>query len=303
MRVLLAHDGSPGAKQAADLVGAIAWPADSIVRVVSVVEPIIAPIGAWGGVAPDYSAEADRQRNAYYEEEMAETVQRLGLSNQNAESAILRGRPASVIVKEAAAFAADVVVMGSRGHGAIATLVLGSVSSEVVDYAPCPVLVAKQPTLSRIVFATDASPSAMSAQAVVSEWSIFDGLPIRVVSVADVPRPWHTGIAPTMYRLSMDAFAKDLEAAKLEHTRIAEEAADKLRVSGRDAIADVRVGDAAGEVIAATEAVGADLVVMGSRGHSGLTRLLLGSVARNVVHGSPASILVVHDPARAGVAG
>ncbi|HET7030088.1 MAG TPA: universal stress protein [Candidatus Limnocylindrales bacterium] len=303
MRILLAHDGSDGAAEAAQLVRAIAWPAGSTLRVISVIERPPATLSTWTGTMPDYSAELDGQITEYYEGELARTADGLQDPNRHVERAVLRGRPATVVIEEAGSFRADLVVVGSRGHGAIASLVLGSVSGEVVDHAPCPVLVARKPTLSRLVFATDGSPSAMSAQALLSEWSIFDGLPIRVVSVADVPQPWHTGIAPTMYRQVVAAYAKDREDAKREHERVATDSVDRLRAAGRDASPDVRDGDAAGEVIAAAEAFGADLIVLGSRGRSGLTRLLLGSVARNVVHGSAASILVVHDNARAAAAG
>jgi nucleotide-binding universal stress UspA family protein len=58
----------------------------------------------------------------------------------------------------------------------------------------------------------------------------------------------------------------------------------------------VRNGDAAGEIVAVAERRGADLIVLGSRGRTGLRRLLLGSVARNVVSGSTASVLIVRDP-------
>ena len=60
-----------------------------------------------------------------------------------------------------------------------------------------------------------------------------------------------------------------------------------------------RTGDAAAEILTAATEWQADLVVVGSRGQTGLTRILLGSVARNVVHGSTASVLVVHEPAAA----
>jgi nucleotide-binding universal stress UspA family protein len=56
----------------------------------------------------------------------------------------------------------------------------------------------------------------------------------------------------------------------------------------------MREGDAAAEAIAVAEERGADLIVLGSRGRTGLTRLVLGSVARNVLSGSTASVLVVH---------
>jgi nucleotide-binding universal stress UspA family protein len=60
----------------------------------------------------------------------------------------------------------------------------------------------------------------------------------------------------------------------------------------------MRDGDAAGEIVAAAEQRQADLIVLGSRGRTGLTRLLLGSVARNVLSGSTASVLIVHEPAQ-----
>jgi nucleotide-binding universal stress UspA family protein len=61
----------------------------------------------------------------------------------------------------------------------------------------------------------------------------------------------------------------------------------------------MRHGDPAAEIIAGAEASGADLIVLGSRGLTGLTRLLLGSVARNVLSGSTASVLVVRDASHA----
>ncbi|HEX5014558.1 MAG TPA: universal stress protein [Candidatus Limnocylindrales bacterium] len=298
MRILLAHDGSGGAAKAAELVGALAWPEGSVVRVVSVIEPTMVGLTAWAGVV-DYSAEADAQISEYYKGELADTVARLSSPTRRVESAVLRGRPATAIVDDAKAFGADVIVVGSRGRGGIRSLVLGSVSSEVVDHAPCPVLVARQSTLSAVVLATDGSPPATLAQTLVSEWPIFEGVPVRVVSVADVPRPWDTGIAPTMYRQVVEAYTKDLDEAKRQSQEIAARTVEALRAAGREAVADARVGDAAGEIIAAAVESNAEMIVIGTRGHTGLTRLLLGSVARNVVHGSGASVLVVRARASA----
>ncbi|MEO7230188.1 MAG: universal stress protein, partial [Candidatus Limnocylindrales bacterium] len=213
------------------------------------------------------------------------------------EGAVLAGRAATVVVDEARTFEADLVIVGSRGHGTIGELVLGSVSSEIVDHARCPVLVARRPAVARILLASDGSPSARAAEEVVAGWSIFRDLPIRVVSVADVVRPWHSGIAPSMYGQVLDLYGKDLKAAGDEARRITVEAVGRLRQAGCDAEPDPRSGDAAAEIIAATDSWGADLVVLGSRGRSGLTRVLLGSVARNVAHGSTASVMVVHEPA------
>jgi nucleotide-binding universal stress UspA family protein len=113
-----------------------------------------------------------------------------------------------------------------------------------------------------------------------------------------VVHPWTTGIAPTMYGQVRDGYAAELRESKAQHQHIAAEAAARLGESGRSADSEMRDGDAAGEIVAAAEQRQADLIVLGSRGRTGLTRLLLGSVARNVLSGSTASVLIVHEPAQ-----
>jgi nucleotide-binding universal stress UspA family protein len=295
MRALLAYDGSAGAAEAAALTAAIPWPGDSVLRVVSVIEPILAPMsGPWdrdSALGPEFDAAITASATVT----LREVVERLGSSGTSVHGSLRRGRAASAIIDEARDFRADLVIVGSRGHGAIATLLMGSVSSEVVDHAPCPVLVARGGTLIQVVFATDGSPSAQAAEAILARWPIFTGLPIRVLSVAEVVHPW-TGTDPTMYGQALDAYAADLRESNGQHQRIAEEAATSLRESGRSVTFETRTGDPAGEIIDVTKQGGADLIVLGSRGRTGLTRLLLGSVARNVLSGSSASVLVVHEP-------
>jgi nucleotide-binding universal stress UspA family protein len=303
MRVLIAYDGSPGATEAVALAEAIAWPQGSILRVVSVIEPVLVPIsGPWDrGYAP--APELDAAITAYADETIRKVVERLAAPSRSTEGKVIRGRAASAIVDDSRDFGADLVMVGSRGQGTIASLLLGSVSSEVVDHASCPVLVARTGTLSRVVFATDESRSAEGAEAILARWPIFAGLPIRVVSIADVVRPWTTGIAPTMYGQVLDAYDADLRESKAEHQRIATDTAARLREGGRTAVAEMRDGDAAGEIVGVAEQRDADLIVLGSRGRTGLTRLLLGSVARNVLSGSNASVLIVRDGTEEPVAG
>ena len=53
------------------------------------------------------------------------------------------GEPAEVILEEARAVEAQLIVMGARGRSAIARLLLGSVADRVIHHAPCSVLVAR----------------------------------------------------------------------------------------------------------------------------------------------------------------
>ena len=296
MRVLIAYDGSAGAEQTLRLADSIDWPPDSTLRIAAVIEPTLLFVGApMAGGFDVSSPEVDAQITAYQQEQVAKAAASLRSADRTVEGIVLRGRPATALVGEATRFGAEVVMGGSRGRGTISSLLLGSVSAEVVDHAPCPVLVSRTPSIDRVIFATDGSVPSAAAETVLSTWPIFERLPIHVVSVADVVEPWHTGIAPTMYRQVIEAHATDVAEAKAEHTRIAEETTTRLRAVGLQAEAAVRTGDAAAEIIAAAAEVGADLVVIGSRGRTGLASVVLGSVARNVLHGSTASVLVVHE--------
>jgi nucleotide-binding universal stress UspA family protein len=296
MRVLLAYDGSPTAVEALALADAIDWPAGSVIRVVGVVEPRKATLPAPWGVGDFYPVpDFENKLVAYAEDQIRDAVSRLRRHGVAVEGAVARGPAATVIDEAARTLRADLAIVGSHGHGLLASLLLGSVSAEVVDHAGSPVLVARQRSMDRVLFATDGSPSALAAERILGEWMIFDRVPIRVLSVADVVAPWHTGIAPPMYRQALDAYARDVDDAEAAHALLAEDSARRLRARGRRAEACLRTGDAATEIVEAAADWGTDLVAMGSRGISGFKRVVLGSVARDVLHDSHASVLVVHE--------
>jgi nucleotide-binding universal stress UspA family protein len=303
MRILIAYDGSAGAEQSLSLADSVDWPSDSTIRIASVIEPTLLFVGAPTAGGLDIPPpEVDAQITAHQQELVTAAAARLRSADRTVDGVVLRGRPATALVDEATRFGADLAIGGSRGHGSISRLLLGSVSAEVVDQAPCPVLVSRTPSIGRVIFATDGSEASAAAEALLSTWTIFERVPIHVVSVADVAEPWHTGIAPGMYRQVIEAHAKDVAEARAEHARIAEETTDRLRAVGRQAEAVTRTGDAAAEIIAAAADVEADLVVIGTRGRTGLARVVLGSVARNVLQGSTTSVLVVREPKRSDVA-
>ena len=217
MRILIAYDGSAGAEQSLRLADSVDWPDDSTLRIASVIEPTLLFVGApMAGGLDIPSPEVDAEITAYQQEEVTKAAGNLRSADRTVEGVVLRGRPATVLVDEATRFGADLVMGGSRGHGTISSLLLGSVSAEVVDRAPCPVLVSRTASINRVIFATDGSGPSATAETLLSTWQIFERLPIQVVSVADVVAPWHTGIAPTMYRQVIDAHAKDLVEAKAE---------------------------------------------------------------------------------------
>lgn len=305
MRALLAYDASAGSEQAVSLVLALPWPRGSEVSVVAVVEPSASWVPAVPVMSPRLvpSPEIESQIVSHLEGEVARIVRQLKGAQIDATGLVLRGRPATVLIDEAQRFDSDFIVTGSRGHGPIASLVLGSISGELVETAPTPVLVSRGTTAARVLFATDGSPSARQAEEFLATWPIFDQATIRVLSVAEVVRPWHTGVAPTMYAAAIKAHREQLEAAKSQFESVASDAAARLRAANRNVDSVLRVGDAAAEIVEEASSWPADLVVLGSRGLTGLSRIVLGSVARNVLQGSASSTLVVRSPSHEGSEG
>ena len=290
MRALIAYDSSPDAERAVALAAELRWPTKSELLVAVAIEPSLlsAPLPG-GGILP-LRAGSERQR-------LAGPVHALRSTGRRVKAVVLRGRPASVLADEAERSAADLLIAGSRGRGGIASAVLGSVSAELVDHAPCPVLVARTGPIKSLVLAVDGSAPAAAATSFLATWPIFDGLPIHVVSVAVGMEPVEFGAAPPRYHRAAAQYSKAYAEEQESHTRIAAEAAERLRAEGRDARPTMRTSTrtAADEIVRFATEMRSELVVVGSRGRTGLARIALGSVARNVLYGSPTSVLIVRE--------
>ena len=296
MKVLLAIDGSEPAGVAVDLVANLAWPTGTEILVAEVVETGASVFGGpWPALANVHAdqIEADLRDQAHRIVDQArERLERPGL---DVTAVVLRGRPATAIVDRAGAMQADLVVVGSRGHGTIELMLLGSVSAEVVDHAPAPVLVARGGRIDRIVLGWDGSTSAARAADVLRTWPILAGSNVRVVTVVDVEIPWWTGFPEAGSPELMPTYVEAREATRRQHDELARDMAAQLRSEGFTAEGHRRDGDAATEILAAANASKADLIVIGTHGRTGLRRLVLGSVARNVLHHATCSVLIVRE--------
>jgi nucleotide-binding universal stress UspA family protein len=217
--------------------------------------------------------------------EAAEQV--LGQRGLTVDAVVRRGQPAAAIVDEAAALDAELVVVGSRGLGWARSMLLGSVAAGVVDGTSCPVLVTRSPSLHNVLLAVDETAPSAAAIEVVARWPIFEATRISVLSVATAV-PQYGDVPGGMHEL--------VETTRQQ--RVADAAATTLRRSSRRAIARVRTGDAAARILAVAEGESVDLIVLGSRGRTGLRRALLGSVGREVLSSAKTSVLVVRTADR-----
>lgn len=285
-KVLLATDGSDRAGIAVDLVASLRWPQETSIEILEVEEPLMPGIE----MAPDTTAALERESAERIAADLARTKAEL---HGPVETAMRRGRAASEILREAERTGADLIVVGSRGRGPLAAMLLGSVAAEVVDGAACPVLVARLPRVRRVVVADDGSSAAGLAVKIVASWPIFSGTPARAVSVA--PAHVLTGVGSIRHEAAERSYAEAIDALRGMHGMIADDAARRLTDAGVPTEPETRFGDPAEELISAAYEYEADLIVMGSRGQTGFERLVMGSVARNVLMHAPQSVLIVRS--------
>jgi nucleotide-binding universal stress UspA family protein len=135
-RVLVALDGSPDAWRALQFVAGFLSSRTVAVRVLHV---LASPTRNRGG-DQNTGAHADVERRAAGEKLLVDAAAELN-GFLVVEQSLLTGDPREEILRVAGESTADLLVVGSRGLGAIGRLLLGSVSEAVLLHAPCPTLV------------------------------------------------------------------------------------------------------------------------------------------------------------------
>lgn len=291
MRILLALDGSAPALVARDLVAGLPWPPGSEIRLVAAFQT---PIDWTGGLGSTMSWVGDAE-DAMRDELASMLDEAAGPLNDRGwtvDREVVADRAGSAIVDAAERWKADLIVMGSRGRGPVTSMVLGSVAGEVSTHAHCPVLVARHPRVTHLVVATDGSDIANHIPDRLEAWGVFKGLPADAVAVS-IPDSPTFELVVGLYTLGDDRLAARREDLRERYRHDAERLTARLEEIGLPTMSHVRSGDPTHEILAVATERGADLIVTGSRGLGTLDRLLLGSVARNILTHAKTSVLIV----------
>jgi len=175
------------------------------------------------------------------------------------------------------------LVVGSQGLDALDRFMLGSVSTNLIHHATCPVLVVKDEAapVRRITLATDGSDASAKALAFVLSKFQPDGSTGKGGRV-----PIHVSVIHVM------PFIKYPEL-KEAGRRLVEESVRKLVKAGFTAEPVCQLGKPAEEIMKVASKHHTDLIVMGAKGLGAIARFLLGSVSTRVVQHSSCSVLVV----------
>jgi len=190
---------------------------------------------------------------------------------------------------------ADLIVVGTHGHTGIARILLGSVATSTLRHAPCDVLVVRgdaHAPYAKPLVAVDFSPAATRALAHAAELST-PAAPIRAVHAWQLPTgSWGAtllGQARFPWSTVRDAV---LSSVRAQADKLV--AAQQARLGAHALGVDLVQGPASSAITDFATAHGHDLIAVGTHGHRGFRRLLLGSVAESVISHASCSVLVVH---------
>lgn len=206
-------------------------------------------------------------------------------SGLHVETALRHGQSHEQIVDQAEALGADVIILGESRRGALERALVGPTASRVIGYSRGDVLVipnGAQIGFKTILLALDDSenslPAAHRALALARQY----GSRLWAVTVLQVHAE------SSVLESYVDALAGKAELVLEDFAAMAE---------GEDMQVETVVEqglDVAAALVAQAREHDAELIVMGSHGRTGLRRLLMGSVAENVLAQSPCPVLIVH---------
>ncbi len=225
---------------------------------------------------------------------LGEKVHALTARGINVELVHRVGPPGEVVSEIAKERGAELIVIGTHGHTGLHRFLLGSVATSVLRHAPCDVLVCRGTTgpspFLRPIVATDFSPAAARALRNAAALTSHRA-PIEIVHAWQLPAgSWGAtllGQARFPWSTVRDAVLSSAQAQ-----------ADKLVAGFQDIGHPLHVqliqGPPQSVITDAAEQGAHDLIAIGTHGHRGFRRLLLGSVAESTVRHAPCSVLVAH---------
>lgn len=280
-RILLASNGGKPARDAGLLVRRIAD-----FRRVEVTVDVCDSV-EFAFPAEPWSYGSERKPRAQPLEVSESEVAAFRAEGFDVDSIVGSGIPAAQILDLVRAGDYDIAAMGAGSAKWIDNYLLGSTSARVLHSSPTSVLIVHRfdevSGRVRVLIATDGSADAGEAVEIFGGLADPKKVTVRVVSVADkvptIARLVPAGLQPSEVRAYLKGAAQ----------KSAETAAGPLRVLGFEVDTVCPVGEPVREILALAK--DADLVVCGSRGMGGASRLLLGSVSDQLARLAPATLV------------
>lgn len=204
---------------------------------------------------------------------------------------LLLGYVASTLLDYAVQNEVDLIIAGTRGHGMIEGLLVGSVTNSLVSLSKVPVLVVKEqqaPTsLKNILVAYDGSESALAALNLAVDLGKNANAKLVALKVSDSMDSGTEAGAVLRLKATLDG-VDEADRKLLVEARSA--AAAKGMEIGTELLAGVDIADT---ILRYAADHNADMIVVGAVGHGFLGELMIGSVARKLISSSRIPVLTV----------
>ncbi len=313
MNILVAIDGSSCSQSAIDAVLHQPWPAHTEMRLVSVLTGLEsiwpffdrhahfqvdqAASGAEVGEAAELELGEAHNRT---EEHLALVAAEISALKPGiiVSAEVRRGEVAEEIVNSAVEWQANLIVVGSHGRKGISRMLLGSVSQTVLLTAPMPVIIVKKFELdqrhedgfSRILVALDGSNHSEAALHWIARQTWSHRAQFHLLHVYN-----HESIEYIQdgeNQIKADGSAQRGSSLHALQARAAG-LSEVLGLGHERFSCEVRGGAPAATIVSTAEKIKADLILMGSHGWHGLSRVLLGSVSQQVAEKAPCSVGIV----------
>ncbi|HEX5596729.1 MAG TPA: universal stress protein [Micromonosporaceae bacterium] len=278
--IVVGYDGSPSSVAAVDWAAAEGLRTGRpVVLAHAFMQPTTPAVLPGPGVFPHMAARRDAE-DMIFQAAAEAALSHLGV---DITGVLLSGPPAVMLCEQSRQ--ASLIVLGNRGRGGFAQLLLGSTGVAVSAHAHCPVVVVRgdrQPSEAPVLVGVDGSPSSVQALRYAFEQALDRAVQLNVV------RAWNT---PTPTRMPSDVL-QDIVAA--EQAELDEElTAWQAKYPDVEVTGEV-VADLASRVLVQGSR-DAQLVVVGSRGRGGFRGLLLGSVSQQLLHHSHCPVAVIRE--------
>jgi nucleotide-binding universal stress UspA family protein len=294
--ILVPLDGSPLAERALPYATTLARRSGSRVVLVEAVQAHPLP-----GADP---GDAQAELTGRAEENLRGTASRLAADGVTAEPHVYDDDPVHAILDLAERQCADLIVMATHGRGGFGRMLYGSVADQVLRHATIPVLLV--PSIVDHAWPTD-RPLRLLVPLDGSKLAEESLQSVELLAEAFEARPTLLRVVePPTYPLYGDGYAyvpfdEDTELA--DARQYLNDQVGRLCQRGRQAEVSVAVGPPARIIAETARARGADVIVMSTHGHSGLSRLILGSVATSILRQTTVPLLLArpsalrqHDP-------
>ena len=214
------------------------------------------------------------------------------------------GDPAQQILQVANQLGVGLIAMTTHGRGALGRWAFGSVADHIARTSPVPVMIIRpregdaqpDPTIRRVVAPLDGSSLSEHALPTAEAIAHQVNVPVHLVTAVDLARLMPVGMLPTV-AFNAEVYEGTVAQAQRDAEGWLTHAAAQLREGGVETTQEVRVG-APFAVLQEIVQPG-DVIVLASRRHQGAARLVLGSLADQLVREGSAPVVLV--PARDSV--